>query len=116
MLLCFDPASVGPALAAASVSAQGQRVLQLTWHVIDLTSGQAIDLNTFEPTESFIYLLTYFDQFAQSTAVWSPDSRSLVYTGTPLIGKRGVYVVDTQQPAGSPRFVGPGDFAIWSWH
>jgi len=116
-----EPASIGragglAAPVAASVSAQGQRVLQLTWHVIDLTSGQTIDLNTFEPTESFIYLLTYFDQFAQSTVVWSPDSRSLVYTGTPLIGKRGVYVVDTQQPAGTPRFVGPGDFAIWSWH
>jgi Tol biopolymer transport system component len=111
-----EPASIGRAggLAAPPV-AQSQRVLQLTWHVIDLTSGQTIDLNTFEPTESFIYLLTYFDQFAQSTAVWSPDSRSLVYTGAPLIGERGVYVVDTQQPDGSPRFIGPGDFAIWSW-
>lgn len=112
-----EPASIGRAGGlAAPAMAQGQRVLQLTWHVIDLTSGQTIDLNTFEPTESFIYLLTYFDQFAQSTAVWSPDSRSLVYTGTPLVGKRGVYVVDTQQPDESPRFIGPGDFAIWSWH
>ncbi|GEM_PF-3590763 len=112
-----EPASIGRAGGlAAPVVAQGQRVLQLTWHVIDLTSGQTSDLNTFEPTEAFIYLLTYFDQFAQSTTVWSSDSRSLVYTGTPLIGKRGVYVVDTQQPAGSPRFIGPGDFAIWSWH
>jgi Tol biopolymer transport system component len=112
-----EPASIGRAGGlAAPVVAQAQRVLQLTWHVIDLTSGQTINLNTFEPTESFIYLLTYFDQFAQSTAVWSPDSRSLVYTGTPLVGKRGVYVVDTQQPDESPRFIGPGDFAIWSWH
>jgi Tol biopolymer transport system component len=112
-----EPASIGRAGGlAAPAMPQGRRVLQLTWHVIDLTSGQTIDLNTFEPTESFIYLLTYFDQFAQSTALWSPDSRSLVYTGIPLIGKRGVYVVDTQQPAESPRFIGPGDFAIWSWH
>ena len=101
---------------AAPARPQGQRVLQLTWHVIELSTGRAVELTTFEPTESFIYLLTYFDQFAQSTAVWSPDSRSLVYTGTPLIGKRGVYVVDTQHPDGSPRFIGPGDFAIWSWH
>jgi hypothetical protein len=111
-----EPASIGRAGGlAAPAMAQGQRVLQLTWHVIDLASYQAIDLSTFEPTESFIYMLTYFDQFAQSTALWSPDSRSLVYTGTPLIGKRGVYVSDTQQPAEPPRFLGPGDFAIWSW-
>jgi TolB protein len=101
---------------AAPAQPQAQRVLQLTWHVIDLPSARTIELTTFEPTESFIYLLTYFDQFAQSTAVWSPDSRSLVYTGTPLVGKRGVYVVDTQQPDDTPRFIGPGDFAIWSWH
>jgi TolB protein len=111
------PAIIGRAggLAAPAVP-QGQRVLQLTWHVLDLNSGQTIDFNTFEPTEDFIYLLTYFDQFAQSTAVWSPDSRALVYTGTPLIGERGVYVVDTQQPDETPRFIGPGDFAVWSWH
>ena len=76
-----------------------QRTLQVTWHVIDLISGRAIDLNTFQPTESFIYLIQYFDQFAQSAAVWSPDSRSLVYTGQPLIGKRGVYVIDAQDAA-----------------
>ena len=86
------------------------------WHVIDLAGGKTIDLNTFQPTESFIYLIQYYDQFAQSVAVWSPDSRSLVYTGQPLIGKRGVYVIDAQDTAAKPRFVGPGDFAIWSWH
>jgi TolB protein len=93
-----------------------QQTLQVTWHVIDLEHKRTIDLNTFEPTSAFIYLIQYFDQFAQSVAVWSPDSTSLVYTGQPLIGDRGVYVVDAQDAAVAPRFVGPGDFAIWSWH
>jgi hypothetical protein len=93
-----------------------RRTLQVTWHVIDLEHDRTIDLNTFEPTESFLYLIQYFDQFAQSVALWSPDSRSLVYTGQPLIGERGVYVIDAQDAAAQPRFVGPGDFAIWSWH
>jgi TolB protein len=93
-----------------------QQTLQVTWHVVDLEHQRTIDLNTFEPTRAFIYLLQYFDQFAQSVAVWSPDSTSLVYTGQPLIGERGVYVVDVQDAAAAPRFVGPGDFAIWSWH
>jgi len=112
-----EPSSIGRAggLAAPPLQ-QTRRTLQLTWHVIDLASGQTIDLSTFEPTEAFVYLLTYFDQFSQSIAVWSPDSRALVYTGTPLVGGRGVYVVETQQPKSAPRFVGAGDFAIWSWH
>jgi hypothetical protein len=99
---------------AAPAGAQ-RRTLQVTWHVFDLDHDRTIDLNTFEPTESFLYLIQYFDQFAQSVALWSPDSRSLVYTGQPLIGERGVYVIDAQDAA-APRFVGPGDFAIWSWH
>jgi TolB protein len=93
-----------------------QRSLQVTWHVIDLEHDRAIDLNTFEPTEAFLYLIQYFDQFAQSVAVWSPDSRALVYTGQPLIGERGVYVIESDDATATPRFVGPGDFAIWSWH
>ncbi len=110
-----EPSQVGRAGGLAAPALQRQRTLEVTWHVVDLASGRTIDLNTFEPTESFVYLVEYFDQFAQSVAVWSPDSRSLVYTGQPLVGQQGVYVIDVQDAA-KPRFVGPGDYAIWSWH
>ena len=111
-----EPSPVGRAGGLAAPALQQRRILQATWHVIDLAGGRTIDLNTFEPTESFIYLIQYFDQFAQSVALWSPDSRSLVYAGQPLVGERGVYVIDVQDAAARPRFVGAGDFAIWSWH
>ncbi len=111
-----EPAPVGRVGGLAAPALQQQRTLEVTWHVIDLASGRTIDLNTFEPTESFVYLVQYFDQFAQSVAVWSPDSRSLVYAGQPLVGKQGVYVIDAQDANAKPRFVGPGDYAIWSWH
>jgi TolB protein len=115
-----EPSSIGRAGGRAGGLAapvrQPRRTLEVTWHVIDLQHDRTIDLNTFEPTESFLYLIQYFDQFAQSVTLWSPDSRSLVYTGQPLIGEHGVYVVDTQDTAAQPRFVGPGDFAIWAWH
>jgi TolB protein len=110
-----EPSSIGRAGGLAAPARAQRRTLQVTWHVFDLDHDRTIDLNTFEPTESFLYLIQYFDQFAQSVALWSPDSRSLVYTGQPLIGERGVYVIDAQDAA-APRFVGPGDFAIWSWH
>ncbi len=111
-----EPSPVGRAGGLAAPPLQPRRALEVTWHVIELASGRTIDLNTFEPADSFIYLIQYFDQFAQSVAVWSPDSRSLVYTGQPLVGEQGVYVIDAQDAAVKPRFVGPGDFAIWSWH
>ncbi len=108
-------AAPAPLIQRIAARAQ-QRTLQVTWHVIDLEHDRTIDLNTFEPTESFLYLVEYFDQFAQSVAVWSPDSRSLVYAGQPLIGERGVYVIKSDDATATPRFVGPGDYAIWSWH
>ena len=110
-----EPSPIGRAGGLAAPAFPQQRTLQVTWHVIDLEHDRTIDLTTFEPTDSFIYLIQYFDQFAQSVAVWSPDSRALVYTGQPLIGQRGVYVIDAQDDSAKPRFVGPGDFAIWSW-
>jgi TolB protein len=110
-----EPSPVGRVGGLAAPTVQ-QRTLEVTWHVFDLASRRTLDLNTFQPTEAFIYLIQYFDQFAQSVAVWSPDSRSLVYAGQPLVGKRGVYVIDAQDAAAKPRFVAPGDYAIWSWH
>lgn len=109
------PSSIGRAGGLAAPALPQRRTLQVTWHVYDLTQQRTIDLNTFAPTESFVYLIQYFDQFAQSVALWSPDSRSLVYTGQPLIGERGVYIIDTQDAAAQPRFIGPGEYAIWSW-
>ena len=105
-------------LAAPRVPQRGRPQrgrLEVTWHVIDMATGAIVDLSTFEPSTSFLYVLQYFDQFAQSIAVWSPDSRRLVYTGQPLIGEPGVYVIDVQQPAAPPQYVGSGEFAIWSW-
>lgn len=107
---------VGKAGGLAAPAAQRGSALQMTWHVYDLVRGTRFDLNTFEPTQAFLYLVQYFDQFAQSIALWSPDSRALVYAGEPLVGERGVYIVDALTQHAEPTFVGPGEFAIWSWH
>jgi TolB protein len=112
----IEPGPIGRANGVASMRIdQPQRTLEMTWHVLDLKSQQKIDLATFEPADSFLNLVQYFDQYSQSIAVWSPDSRSLVYTGAPLVGKSGVYVLDTTTPSAAPFYVGPGEFAIWSW-
>jgi Tol biopolymer transport system component len=110
-----EPGQTGRAGGLAERRVQQNSVLQATWHVVNVANGAITDLNTFEPSESLLYVIQYFDQFAQSIALWSPDSRWLVYTGKPLLGKQGVYIIDTQQPAAPPQYVGSGEFAIWSW-
>lgn len=112
----IEPGTVGQSggrLAAPRI-VQGLRRLQLTWHVIELSTGEKTELTTFAPSEAFVYVLQYFDQFAQSIALWSPDSRYLLYTGTPLAGETGVYVIAAQDGA-APQYVGPGQFAAFAW-
>jgi Tol biopolymer transport system component len=110
----MEPGSIGRAGGLAVPSGQ-RRTLQATWHIVNVTSGAVTDLNTFEPSQDFLYVIQYFDQFAQSIALWSPDSRWLVHTGHPLVGAEGVYLTDTREPVTQPTYLGPGDFAIWSW-
>jgi TolB protein len=110
----IEPGPVGKAggLAAPRID---QQALRLTWHVIDLQTQQTINLTSFEPSDSFVFLVQYFDQFAQSIELWSPDSRSLVFTGTDFNGQSGVYVIDATKANSTPAYLGSGDFAIWSW-
>jgi TolB protein len=113
-----DPSPTGRAgglAAPARPAPRRQRTLYATWHVLDLATGRSRELNTFEPSNGFLYVVQYFDQFAQSIALWSPDSRYLAHTGQPLFGQPGVYVTDTRAPGSEPRYLGPGDFATWPW-
>ena len=92
-----------------------QSELELTWNVVDVESGQITALASFRPTEHFLFVLPFFDQYAQSITFWSPDSRYLLLAGSPLAGDRAIYRVDTQADGDRLTRVGPGEFAIWSW-
>ncbi len=111
----MEPGNIGRTGGLAAPRRQQRRTLQATWHVVNVKSGAVTDLTTFEPSADFLYVIQYFDQFAQSIALWSPDSRWLVYAGQPLGSPAGVYIVDTRQANPRPQLVGPGQFAIWSW-
>lgn len=89
--------------------------IQLLWRVVSLADGQARTLATFEPTDTFLAVLPFFDQYARSLTFWSPDSRQFVYTTSESDTNGGVLVIDLAQGA-QPRRVGDGTFAVWSWH
>jgi TolB protein len=92
-----------------------QQANGLAWSVIDVASGQERHFGAFYPTDEMLYVLSYFDQFAQSHRVWSPDSRYLVYSEINAEGDALVRVLDTTQDGAEPQTLAEGTIGIWSF-
>jgi len=110
-----DPPDRSTGKLAAPRIEQDDRVLELTWHVVDVESGETTALVSFVPTANFLFVVPFFDQFAQSITFWSPDSRYLLLAGAPLAQKSGIYRIDTMAESDRLTRVGSGEFAVWSW-
>ncbi len=95
----------------------------LRWSVLDVESGAVEHLADFQPTGELGFFHSYFDQFAASHTLWSPDSRWVVLTGAllepepdELDARRGqdtVWVIDTEREA-APIAIADGFLAFWS--
>ena len=53
----------------------------LRWKVMEAATGVETTLIDFIPSGDQLTVLQFFDQFAGSHRIWSPDSRSLVFAG-----------------------------------
>ena len=88
----------------------------LTWNVLDLTSGASWQYyESFLPSRDMLYYLAYFDQFAQSHQLWSPDSRYLTYTALTEDGDAVIRLLDTDDPTRETIPVVEGQIGIWSY-
>ena len=86
--------------------------------------GEPRHLFRFSPTGELFTMFSFFDQYAYSHSIWSPDGSSLVVTGTDGAesGRRNgsgphggqVYVVDAV--TGEARRIASGKLAVWSWN
>ena len=86
--------------------------------------GEPRHLFRFSPTGELFTLFSFFDQYAYSHSIWSPDGSALVVTGTdgPESARRNgsgpsggqVYVVDVS--TGDARRIASGKVAVWSWN
>ena len=86
--------------------------------------GETRRLFRFSPTGEFFTYLSFFDQYAYSHSLWSPDGSALVVAGNegPESGRRNgsgpsggqVYVVDAD--SGAALRIASGKTAVWSWN
>lgn len=88
---------------------------QLTWAVLDVTNGLTRPYADFSPTQELVYLLTYFDQFAQSHQLWSPDSTQLVYAETLDDDSTSITILDINAEDTVTSSVANGVIGIWSF-
>ncbi len=92
----------------------GSTTLLFQLNVLDVATGESQELFTFQPTQQFISIIPYFDQYHQSTTIWSPDSNNLVLSFIDAEGKPGIAVVAASGKL-QPRYIADGLFAVWSW-
>ncbi|MDZ4766830.1 MAG: hypothetical protein SGI73_20010 [Chloroflexota bacterium] len=105
----FDPSK-----ASAKALAQGEAT-GLAWSVIDVATSETRRYGTFVPTRDMIYLLTYFDQFAQSHRLWAPDSTHILYSEVTPENRQVISLLDTTRAVSVPLYIADGMFAVWSY-
>lgn len=95
------------------------RTLWFNLWVVDIEQDERRLVTTFEPVEAFVnYFLPFFDQYALSHRIWSPDSDAVVLPMTKRDidgGERTiVYVVPVLRRGGPPWPIAEGSMAFWS--
>ena len=94
--------------------------------IISPTDGSGIkNIFDFRPSAETFIMMSFFDQYAHSHSLWSPDGQSLVVTGSKgEVARRSngrtptgdrIYVLDSNGLEG-PRDLGAGVLAVWSWN
>lgn len=85
--------------------------LLLELRVAEVATGKSRLLSAFSPTPLFVdQFLPFFDQYALSHSLWSPESDALVL---PMLGENGPQVVVVPL-SGEPEAVASGEMPFWS--
>lgn len=99
-------------VSAKPTGQESQFLLQ--WSVYEVQQQQSTVLSSFLPTRNMVYYLTFFDQFARSHRLWSPDSRYLVYADVPEEGVPQVILLDVTTQ--TTKIIADGTLGIFSWN
>ena len=53
----------------------------MRWTLLDIASGESVPLVDFRPSTDQLTMFQFFDQYAYSHKLWSPDSRYILFAG-----------------------------------
>ncbi len=88
----------------------------MQWRVINPNTGEDRGYAAFNPTYQMRYVVSSFNQYAQSHRIWSPDGRYLVYADQDDQRVERIWIVDTfADRDADPLFVAEGTMGFWSW-
>ncbi len=97
---------------SASTSNGPSYYLKMAIHEAGSGSGKVI-VPQFSPSNDFLRTIPYFDQYARSGTIWSPDSQYIVVSAYAPDGNPGIFVVPASGIT-DPRFLVDGSMAFWS--
>jgi TolB protein len=84
----------------------------LTLSVVDVATGRGLHLLDFVPTATYLtQFLPFFDQYALSHRIWSPDGRALVL---PVWEDNANVIMVVPANGGQPYRLAEGEIAFWS--
>ena len=88
----------------------------MQWRVYDLAQDLDRGFAAFNPSYQMLYVISSFNQYAQSHRLWSPDGRYLVYADQDDASVERIWMVDTFAERGTdPILVAEGSMGFWSW-
>jgi len=97
----------------------------LTWNLLDMNSRVQRRLIDFIPSRNQLTMFQFFDQYAYSHSLWSPDSRSLVFAGRPSTeateasfgadpGHEDPHIIVLDTDTRSVEYIADGILGFWS--
>ena len=110
----------GSRIAVAVVADAGG---DLRWLLLDPATGETAELTDFVPSRDQLTMFQFFDQYAYSHSLWSPDSRYLLFAGRLSVqassagylsqpARSRVFIIDTA--TGSVDALTDGALGVWS--
>lgn len=105
----------GSSVKGAGLAAPLLQEIVFRWWVYDVAADALEPLLSIKPTIDFVQTVPYFDQYHLSLTFWSPDSRYFVVTSELEEDQGGAVIVVDTTGQESPRQVGEGKMAVWSW-
>jgi hypothetical protein len=99
---------------------RGRGPAEFQWNQVSLCDAHVVSFTGFFPTLAQKFQLHFFEQFAVSHSLVSPDSNRLVYAAHPNPRAGGsdstphIYVIELGDGQARPEIIAPGDFAVFS--